>query len=296
MTDQNRILPSSAVHWRVGDATLTSLSDGYIDLPFEPFVTNVAIGEAVALQRRALRGTGEFRMDVNVYLVTSARHEPILIDAGMGVGMFPTCGRLPASLAGVNVKPAEIRTVLLTHLHGDHCGGLVDSEGNAVFPNAELVLHRREHRYWLDGVAVGGQAAPDPQGVQIAKRALAPYLGRLRLIDDEATEVAPGIAAVPIAGHTPGQTGFQLGTGASSVLVWGDLVNLPFVQSALPEAGFVSDVDAALSVATRRRIMDRATVESFLVAGMHIEFPGLAQVVRDGSGYQLVPAHWVSRQ
>jgi len=296
MTDQNPALPTSAVHWRVGDATLTSLSDGFIDLPFGPFVTNVPVEEAVALQRNALRGTEQFRMDVNAYLLTSANHEPILIDAGMGVGMFPTCGRLPASLAAVNVKPAAVRTVLLTHLHGDHCGGLVDIDGNAVFPHAELVVHRREYQYWLEGVAASGQAAADAQGVQIAQRARAPYRERIRLIDDDATEVAPGVSIVPIPGHTPGQTGYQVGTGAASVLVWGDLVNLPFVQSARPEAGFVSDVDGVLSVATRRRIMDRAADEGFLVAGMHIEFPGLAQVVRSGAGYQLLPAHWVSRQ
>ena len=290
------LTPSSAVHWRVGDATLTSLSDGYAEMPLAQFVTNVPMEEVAAVQQRALRSATHFRLDINAYLVRSPKHGPILIDTGLGVGIFPTCGRLPASLAAVGVMPEAIETILLTHLHGDHCGGMVDADGHAVFPNAEVVVHSSESAYWLEGVSSAEQAPADPNGVGMAKRALAAYEGRIRLIEDGAAEVVPGIAAVPLPGHTPGQTGFQIGSGPSSVLVWGDLVNLPFLQSALPEAGFVTDVDGSLSIKTRRSIMERAAEQGFLVAGMHIEFPGLAHVARDGRGYRLVPPQWTSNQ
>ena len=296
MKNQTPDLPVSSVHWRVGDVTLTSLSDGYVDLPFAHFVTNVPLEEAIAVQQEALRNADHFRMDINAYLVRSTRHAPILIDTGLGTGIFPTCGRLPASLAGAGVRPDEIETILLTHLHGDHCRGLIDVAGKAIFPNAEVVAHRAESAYWLEGVVNAGQAPADPAGVAMAKQAMAAYEGRIRWIDDDGADVAPGITVVPVPGHTPGQTGFQVGSGPLSVLVWGDVLNLPFLQSARPEACFATDVDGPLSVATRRTVMDRAAEQGFLVAGMHIEFPGLAHVKREGQGYRLVPAQWASRQ
>ncbi|MGO1076079.1 MBL fold metallo-hydrolase [Inquilinus sp. CA228] len=284
-----KTLPPSSVHWRVGDATVTTLSDGYVQLELSQFVTNVPLEDAIAVQQKALRPTS-FLLEVNLYLVRSPQHGPILIDTGLG-SLVPTAGHLPAALANAGVAPEDIETILLTHLHGDHVSGLTDADGKAVFANAEVVVHKAEAAYWLDS-DIG--TIRDADGAAIARRALAPYRDRLQLIDGG--EVAPDITAVLLPGHTPGHVGYQIGHGPDAILVWGDIVGLPHVQSALPDAGFLTDFDGALAADTRRKVFARAADESLLVAGMHMEFPGVANVVRDGEGFRLLPAPWTARQ
>jgi glyoxylase-like metal-dependent hydrolase (beta-lactamase superfamily II) len=177
----------------------------------------------------------------------------------------------------------------LTHLHADHIGGLVDAQGQAIFPNAGIVLHAAEAAFWLDSAA--GTGADQPS-IDLARHAIAPYRERMRVI--EAGDVMPGISAVFLPGHTPGHTGYRIGDHGASVLIWGDLVNQPVVQCAFPEAGFFSDADSALAVRTRKDMLSKAAEENLLVAGMHIEFPGFAKVVREGAGYRLVPAQWAA--
>jgi glyoxylase-like metal-dependent hydrolase (beta-lactamase superfamily II) len=282
------ILASSAVHWPVGDIIVTSLSDGYFDIPLAHILTNLKLQDAEAALQRAGRPTTP-RLEVNAYVVRRPGQAPILVDAGAGGGLGPTAGKLAAALAGIGVEPADIGTVLLTHLHGDHIGGLVDAEGRAMFPNANIVLHEAEAAFWLASTPGAGA---DPQSADLARRALAPYRDRMRLI--AAGDVMPGIGAVFLPGHTPGHTGYRIGENGAGVLIWGDLVNQPVVQCAFPEAGFFSDADGALAVRTRKETLSKAADENLLVAGMHIEFPGFARVAREGAGYRLVPAQWVA--
>jgi len=267
---------------------VTSLSDGYFDIPLANILTNVAVQDAEAALLRAYRPASP-RLEVNAYLVRQPGEAPILVDAGAGIGFGPTAGRLPAALAGIGVDPKDIGTILLTHLHGDHIGGLVDAVGDAIFPNAGIVLHEAEAAFWLEGAS---RAGADQQSVDLARHAVAPYKDRMRLIEEG--EVMPGIGAVFLPGHTPGHTGYRIGGNGASVLIWGDLVNQPVVQCAIPEAGFFSDADGALAVRTRKNMLLKAADENFLIAGMHIEFPGFARVAPEGSGYRLVPAQWVA--
>jgi glyoxylase-like metal-dependent hydrolase (beta-lactamase superfamily II) len=282
---------TSAIHWRVGAASLTTLSDGYFEMPIENFVTNVQFRDALAIQHQALRGAQE-RIDVNAYLVRSKKHAPILIDVGLGCGIMPSLGQLPAGLQGINLPPESVETILLTHMHGDHCGGLIDSAGLALFPNAEIVIHASEYIYWIED---GNGDLIDSNGAQLARRALKPYESRIRIID-QATEVAPDIFSVPLPGHTPGHTGYQVGSGKDAILVWGDIVHLPFIQTALPYAGVITDSDPELAVKTRGEIFDRAAAEELLVAGMHTEFPNIYRVKHEGEAYRLIPAHWMKNQ
>jgi glyoxylase-like metal-dependent hydrolase (beta-lactamase superfamily II) len=286
--DHHSILASSAVHWPIGDVIVTALSDGYFDMPLAHVLTNLSPQDAASALHRACRPANP-RMDVNVFLVRRTGEAPILVDTGAGSGFGPTAGRLRATLAGIGVDPGDIGTILLTHLHGDHAGGLLDADGQAVFGNAEIVMHEAEAAFWLQGDLGAGA---DEQSVTFARAAVAPYLNRMRLIREG--NVLPGIDAVFLPGHTPGHTGYRIGEGAALLLIWGDLVNQPAVQSAYPEAGFFSDADTALAIRTRLDMLAKANDEGLLVAGMHIEFPGIARVVRESIGYRLVPAQWVA--
>ena len=280
----------SSIHWQVGEATLTTLSDGYFQIPLEHLIVNAPMENVLAVQRSALRSNPP-RIDVNAYLVRIPGHAPVLIDTGGGSQLMASMGKVPSALRSAGVSQDSIETVILTHLHGDHCGGLVDCKGNASFPNAEIVLHKAEAAYWLQSNL---DEVPDQKTFEFVRQMMAPYARRTRLIEEG--EVVPGIFSVPLPGHTPGHTGYRVGSGPTSVLIWGDIVHVPAVQSALLNAGTAMDVDPALAVETRKETFRQAAEEGFLVAGMHLEFPGLAQLISDGDGYRILAAHWIEMQ
>jgi glyoxylase-like metal-dependent hydrolase (beta-lactamase superfamily II) len=280
----------SPIHWQVGEATLTTLSDGYFQVPLEHLIVNAPMEKVLAVQHSALRSNPPL-IDVNAYLVRIPGHGPVLIDTGGGSQLMASMGKVPAALRSAGVSQDSIQTVILTHLHGGHCGGLVDLKGNASFPNAEIVLHKAEAAYWLHSNL---DEVPDGKTFEFVRQMMAPYAKRTRLI--EGGEVAPGIVCVPLPGHTPGHTGYRIGSGRSSVLIWGDIVHVPAVQSALLNGGTAMDVDPALAVKTRKETFRQAAEEGFFVAGMHLEFPGLAQLRSEGDGYRILAGHWIAMQ
>ncbi|GAA5050916.1 MBL fold metallo-hydrolase [Nocardia callitridis] len=285
---------TSAVHWPVGRQIFTSVSDGYYQTDLTVF-PSFDHSEAGGLQRAAYRTT-EPRISHNMYVVRGPDHAPVLIDAGMGDGWGSTMGHLPWALSSIGVGAEEVGTVLLTHLHLDHCAGLIDRDGAARFPNAEVVVHAAEVDYWLDGAAEVPSDDDPPWAPAVTRRgaaaALAPYRNRLRTFDHE-QDIAPGITAVPLTGHTPGHSGYRVGAGVDAILVVGDIVHVPAVQGPRPDASVVFDVDPDAAVHARRRLFAAADRAGFRIAGAHTEFPGVTLVRRVGEGYRLVPDLWV---
>ena len=281
-------------HLACGDILVTALNDGTFGsaVDFFDFVTGVPRNRLVAMHRVAHRALPP-RLAVNTYLLHMA-DRLVLVDSGCGPIFGSELGLLAANFATVGVRPEDIDTILMTHLHPDHVGGLLDGSGRAVFPNAELIVHADEHAYWSDPTVLAhapeGQAK---QWVQLTLAALAAYRGRTRLISKG--EVLPGISAVAAPGHTPGHTGWLIASGGETLLIWGDIVHLQGIQFVYPEAGMSSvDVDSVQASATRRRIMDMAATDRLRVAGMHLDFPGFGHVAREGDHFAFVPEPWRS--
>ena len=126
---------------------------------------------------------------------------------------------------------------------------------------------------------------------QLARDQMAPYADRMRTFSGEG-EVLPGITAIPRPGHTPGHTTYLIASGNDQLLVWGDVVHIPEVQTARPEACMVYDTDPAQAEASRRAVFDMVATDRLLVTGMHLHFPGFSRLLRDGDGYRLIPAAW----
>src|SRR5690606_34766355 len=126
---------------------------------------------------------------------------------------------------------------------------------------------------------------------EAARRQLDPYRPQLRLIREG--EVFPGITAYPIPGHTPGHTAYIIASGADAVMVWGDTVHVPHIQIRRPDVTLEFDSDNTAAAATRRRVLDMASSERLMVAGMHIDFPGFAHIVRDGASYDFITEPWL---
>jgi glyoxylase-like metal-dependent hydrolase (beta-lactamase superfamily II) len=137
----------------------------------------------------------------------------IVVDTGfepaVGERRGRTCLYPPVEgLRRVGVEPETVETVVLTHLHYDHTGN-VDA-----FADAELVVQQSELDFWT------GPEAREPRHAAVveAKEIERIAASRLRLLDGD-EEIAPGIEAVCVGGHSPGQTVLVVeGTGGPVVL------------------------------------------------------------------------------
>ena len=276
-------------HRRVGEILVTALHDGHQDVDMAT-VLGLPGEEAARMLHAAFRPVPR-RTQVNAFLL---RHggRTALVDAGCGPSR-PTVGRVRANLAAAGVAAEAVDTILMTHLHPDHWGGLSDGT-RALFPNAELLLHADERAYWWDDAAMARSenAARRDLFFGGARRALAPYAGRTRSFTGG--EVFPGVTAVPLPGHTPGHTGFMLASAGRSLLIWGDIVHVPELQVPRPEVVMAVDVDPVQAAGTRRRLFDRVVADRQAVAGMHLHFPSFAHLAREGDTYRLVPDAWTT--
>ena len=275
-------------HRRIGDIVVTAISDGYLDAPMT-VAHGLPTEEAEKILTEACRPRVP-RISVNCFAVYSGGRLA-LIETGSGNTMGPTLGFMPQNLKAAGIDIADIDTVLLTHVHPDHSNGLTDDSGAARFPTAKIVVSGAEVDHWHNDVAMA--KANERQRVryfQAARVQLAPYHNRLRRVTSG--EVFPGVTAIPIPGHTPGHTAYQIASGSESLFVWGDIVHIPDIQVARPEVTMEFDSDPQKAAATRRRIFDMAATDRLLIGGMHTHFPGFAHLVRAGTGYHLLAEPW----
>jgi glyoxylase-like metal-dependent hydrolase (beta-lactamase superfamily II) len=273
-----------AAHRRqIGDITVTALSDGVLAAPLD-----VVLGvERTEIERLAGRKPGELLpIAVNAFLLERAGRWA-LVDTGSGNSMGPTLGKLPQNLRALGVAPERIETIFLTHLHPDHSNGLVDDAGNAIYPNAQVILHETEAAFWLDRDEASGATERIRRNIAKTAITMAPYRERMRTVRDG--EAVPGISALLLAGHTPGHNGWLVQSGKDGLLIWGDLVHLAAIQIARPDTGLVYDVDPQAACATRRRMFDRVAADKLAVAGAHLDLPGFGTIVRKGAGFAFEP-------
>lgn len=270
--------------YRVGAFTVTPLRDGLF--PLEPSMIPAAESQAgqALLKAAGLPAKGPSPEPVNAFLIRRGERQ-WLLDAGCGTVLGPRFDRVTAALAAEGVRPEQIETIWLSHLHADHAGGLLTPDRLARFANAELVLQEREVAYWSDAAARASAPAPLSPMFETAQAVLAAYPGRIRRISGEA-ELAPGIHAVPLPGHTPGHMGVLIADGSDRLLIWGDIVHSRILQMPHPDWTVIWDTDPAQAITTRRRILDRAAVDGLTVTGMHLATSG--RIERKDAGYALV--------
>jgi glyoxylase-like metal-dependent hydrolase (beta-lactamase superfamily II) len=276
-------------HRRVGEFLVTALHDGYQDVSMTT-VLGIDPTEAVAILAAARRPVPR-RTTVNTFLIRDGKRT-ILVDTGCGTRGAATVGQLMPNLAAAGLEASDIDVILMTHLHPDHFGGLIDAEGKAIFPRAELLLHEAEYAYWHDDDAMTRMADPARRSIFFinARKALMPYAGRLRTIT--AGEILPGITAVALPGHTPGHTGYRITSEDCSLLIWGDIVHVQELQVQRPEVTMLVDVDPPAAITTRRQLLTEMADRGGAVAGMHLHFPGLAHLAHGPGGILLLPDAW----
>lgn len=213
---------------------------------------------------------------------TGGSYTPVLLRGPEGLALFDTGtdpANLVAGLALAGVKPEDIRHVVLTHMHGDHIGGLMQGDA-PVFANAELVAPRVEAEYW----------AENPSDAYTAK--VAPLIDKARLIGD-GDEVLPGVRAEAAPGHTPGHTTYLLESDGQRLLLTGDSFNHYVWSVQHPEWHVRFDLDKQQAAETRRRVLVRLANERIPFIGYHMPFPAVGFIAPNSAGaWRYVPASY----
>ena len=189
---------------------------------------------------------------VSAFLVKTDGNE-ILFDAANGA---PDSQLMPV-LESLQTTADEVDYIFITHLHGDHIGGLL-KEGEAVFSNAVIYINKIEHDAWM---AMEGRQSEGLRNICNA------YGERVKTFTPE-DELPCGIEAVEAYGHTPGHTAYRVG----DALIAGDVMHGTALQTRYPEFSAGFDMDKEMSVKTRRAILKMAE-EGIKVYGMHFPAP-----------------------
>ncbi|GGY73900.1 MBL fold metallo-hydrolase [Cellvibrio zantedeschiae] len=273
----------------LGTYEVTALSDGTVDLPMEKLLVEPEAKTTEALAKAFLKTPVE--TSVNAYLINTGS-KLVLIDTGAG-GLFgPTLGKLIANLKASGYQPEQIDDIFITHMHGDHVGGLA-TKGAINFPKATVHADQRESVYWLS--AANMEKAPaDKKGMyQGAMDSLNPYLAAKKVdLFKGSSELVPGVKSYSTYGHTEGHTVYVVESEGQKLLLIGDLIHVAAVQLDNPEVTIAFDTDQKEAAKMREKVFTEAAQQGALVGASHIQFPGLGHLKKSGKSYQWVPVNF----
>ncbi|MEM9295787.1 MAG: MBL fold metallo-hydrolase [Planctomycetota bacterium] len=273
------------------------IHDGWF--PFQPAHPTIGTNAPAEEVHQALWDNfippGEAIGDVHAVVIQTG-DRLVLVDTGCGAAFGPNAGNLLSHLRTFGAEPGDVDTLVLTHLHPDHVGGLFVEPNTTWLPKARLVLHEAEHAFWIGEPDFAKSGVPDamrPAMTQAARGALQFFEGRTDLANERFTPIAPGLELRHIPGHTPGHCGIEISDEKASAFFVADLIHCAPVQFAHPDWHIAFDTDPERAADTRVRVLDEAASGRTLVFGSHLPFPALGHVKKTGDEqYDWRPAIW----
>jgi glyoxylase-like metal-dependent hydrolase (beta-lactamase superfamily II) len=127
--------------------------------------------------------------------------------------------------------------------------------------------------------------------------AINPYVaeGKFKPFDG-ATQLVPGVSAVPAYGHTPGHTVYMVESQGQRLVLWGDLMHVGAIQFPDPAVTIQFDTDSKAAAAQRAKQYAEAAARGSWVAASHLPFPGIGHLRADGHGYDWIPANYTANR
>ncbi len=256
----------------IGDLEVLVVSDGIARAPGTMYFQGTT-PEQWEPHKRWLDHEGNVEFPFTCYLVRSGGRT-VLIDTGLGqINMMGfTGGSLISELASAGVKPEQIDTVFITHLHVDHCGTVAHVDGDnarPAFPNATYCWTADEQKHWTG--AVMDSAFMTPQQKAYLKGMFAAIENRFKPVAD-GQAIALGVSVIACPGHTPGHAGLVLSSGTERAFILGDAISCP-VQLTETEWSGLGDMDPKLARKSQEVVAREAEATGALLTAAH--FPGL---------------------
>lgn len=206
---------------------------------------------------------------------------PTLVNTGAELVLFDTGldpAGVTAALAAAGVSPDQIDTVVLTHMHGDHIGGLM-GEAGPTFPRARYVTGAVEHNHWSGAANEGFDTKVKPLN------------DKMTFLEDGGT-VTPGITALAAFGHSPGHMAFMLDSDGKQLAITADCANHYVWSLAYPDWEVRFDADKAAAAATRKAVFGMIAADRLPFIGYHMPFPAVGFVETTAAGFRYVPASY----
>lgn len=272
-------------------------ADGHADGPQNAIQNTVSVGEfkvstMLAGTRVVEEPQGIFGMNVSPEEFAAASEAnfipadktrfyftPTVVNTGSDVVLFDAglsaAGTLPA-LAAAGYAPEDVTIVVITHMHGDHIGGLMN-DGAPTYPNA---------RYITGQVEFDTSNTPDNERFQ---GSVAPLAEKMTFIGDGGS-VASGITGMAAFGHTPGHMIYMIESGGQQLVLIADTANHYVWSLAYPDWEVRFDRDKAAAAATRRSVLGMLATDKIPFVGYHMPFPGMGYVETAGDGFRYMPA------
>ncbi|MBM7845155.1 MBL fold metallo-hydrolase [Herpetosiphon giganteus] len=276
----------ASVQFKLGDFTCTVLCDGTSPIA-EPMLSSIFLSNSAELISGFRALSSPLSISRNVLLVQHAG-KYVLIDTGQGPIDPNDPGHMSELLAKLAIPATAIETIIISHYHGDHLGGLFDADNNLCFPNARLIVPKREHEAAMSEESL---AKMNPRNAHFLRQIVEFYGQRLEPLAAN-QELVPGISYVDLPGHTLGHSGVVLESQGERLLHVVDAIHVP-LQLNVVDAILKYDADADQAIATRRTIAEPTAANTMLMA-YHFPFPGVGRVVANADQLSWEPAEFAS--
>ena len=280
----------SFYRYKVGDFEVTALNEGVVR---NSTPANMAVNKTLPDVQKALGDaflpTDHVINQFNTIVVNTGRNI-VLIDSGFGDNGPPTGNNLLSNMSAAGIDPKNIDTILVSHFHGDHISGIRAKGGAANYPNAEIMVPSGEWQFWNDASNQAKVIDNFKPGFANVKRVFDPVAKDVKQFE-HGKELVAGITAVDSRGHSPGHTAFLVASGNGKLLVTSDTVNHQILIRN-PEWSLCADMDAAIAVTARKRLLDMAATDKIQISAYHLPFPSTGFISKRGDGYEFHPAYW----
>lgn len=276
--------------FKIGSYDAVALKDGELQMPVDG--KSFVLGQSNEVVGAALKAGGapsdHFEFSIQPLLVHAGKHV-LLFDTGVGNWYGDIGGKLPRSMKEAGEKPASVTDIFISHAHGDHIGGLITPSGALAFPNAAIHMSAPEWN-WLSGLTEDQAKSMAIQHVSSFVSTIKPKVAPFQ----PGAILLPGIVkAVELKGHTPGHSGYLIGSGPDSVLLFGDAMHSSVVSVGKPSWLVAFDSDQQLGSATRVKLVNDSAASGQRLYSEHFPFPGIGKIVKtkDGTVWQPETPH-----